>query len=138
MGYEWNKYNQIYYDYDYFFFKVVQGYKFNIFYFDFIDKIKVLIFKIIWEYGCRKGEFLVFVGFEDICFICFIVGLFYEDIVFCIVDCEWDYSVKKECGFKSSFDKVCIYVCDLCNILWCCLVGECYVVLFVVVVWCKV
>ena len=31
----------------------------------------------------------------------------YEDIAFRIVDKEWDYSAKRERGFKSTFDKVC-------------------------------
>jgi hypothetical protein len=30
----------------------------------------------------------------------------YEDIAFRIVDKEWDYSAKRERGFKSTFDKV--------------------------------
>ena len=37
-GYEWNKYNQTHYDHDNPPPKVVQGYKFNIFYPDLIDK----------------------------------------------------------------------------------------------------
>merc|ERR1711948_122098 len=37
-GYEWNKYNQTHYDVDNPPPKVVQGYKFNIFYPDLIDK----------------------------------------------------------------------------------------------------
>ena len=36
----------------------------------------------------------------------FIGGAPYEDIAFRIVDREWDYSAKRERGFKSSFDKV--------------------------------
>lgn len=39
-GYEWNKYNQTHYDHDNPPPKVVQGYKFNIFYPDLIDKSK--------------------------------------------------------------------------------------------------
>lgn len=39
-GYEWNKYNQTHYDHDNPPPKVVQGYKFNIFYPDLIDKAK--------------------------------------------------------------------------------------------------
>ncbi|MDE9440042.1 hypothetical protein EWS82_13275 [Staphylococcus xylosus] len=35
-----------------------------------------------------------------------IAGPPYEDIAFRIVDREWDYSAKKERGFRSSFDKV--------------------------------
>ena len=35
----------------------------------------------------------------------------YEDIAFRIVDREWDYSAKRERGFKSSFDKVSSFAC---------------------------
>ena len=40
MGYDWNKYNQTHYDHENPPPKVVQGYKFNIFYPDLIDKAK--------------------------------------------------------------------------------------------------
>ncbi|KAK4658302.1 hypothetical protein QC762_100220 [Podospora pseudocomata] len=105
MGYEWNKYNQTHYDHDHPPPKVVQGYKFNIFYPDLIDKTKAPTFKIIREHGRRKGESLAPAGSEDTCLIRFIAGPPYEDIAFRIVDREWDYSAKKERGFKSSFDK---------------------------------
>lgn len=36
----------------------------------------------------------------------FMAGAPYEDIAFRIVDKEWDYSAKRERGFKSTFDKV--------------------------------
>ena len=39
-GFEWNKYNQTHYDYDNPPPRVVQGYKFNLFYPDLIDKSK--------------------------------------------------------------------------------------------------
>jgi len=39
-GYEWNKYNQTHYDHDNPPPKIVQGYKFNIFYPDLVDKSK--------------------------------------------------------------------------------------------------
>jgi len=106
MGYEWNKYNQTHYDHDNPPPKVVQGYKFNIFYPDLIDKTKAPTFKIIREHGRRKGESLAPAGEEDTCLIRFIAGPPYEDIAFRIVDREWDYSAKKDRGFKSSFDKV--------------------------------
>ncbi|KAK5631699.1 hypothetical protein RRF57_007413 [Xylaria bambusicola] len=106
MGYEWNKYNQTHYDHDNPPPKVVQGYKFNIFYPDLIDKTKAPTFKIIREHGRRKGESLAPAGEEDTCLIRFISGPPYEDIAFRIVDREWDYSAKKDRGFKSSFDKV--------------------------------
>lgn len=106
MGYEWNKYNQTHYDHDNPPPKVVQGYKFNIFYPDLIDKTKAPTFKIVREHGRRRGESFAPAGEEDTCLIRFIAGPPYEDIAFRIVDREWDYSAKKERGFKSSFDKV--------------------------------
>ena len=106
MGYEWNKYNQTHYDHDNPPPKVVQGYRFNIFYPDLIDKTKAPTYKIIREHGRRKGESFAPAGKEDTCLIRFIAGPPYEDIAFRIVDREWDYSAKKERGFKSTFDKV--------------------------------
>ncbi|KAK3335172.1 mid region of cactin-domain-containing protein [Cercophora scortea] len=105
MGYEWNKYNQTHYDHDNPPPKVVQGYRFNIFYPDLIDKTKAPTYKIIREHGRRRGESFAPAGKEDTCLIRFIAGPPYEDIAFRIVDREWDYSAKKERGFKSSFDK---------------------------------
>ncbi|XEU98286.1 hypothetical protein FSHL1_003573 [Fusarium sambucinum] len=106
MGYDWNKYNQTHYDHDNPPPKVVQGYKFNIFYPELIDKTKAPTFKIIRENGRRRGESFAAAGEEDTCLIRFIAGPPYEDIAFRIVDREWDYSAKKDRGFKSSFDKV--------------------------------
>ncbi|KAK6210557.1 hypothetical protein LQW54_006165 [Pestalotiopsis sp. IQ-011] len=105
MGYEWNKYNQTHYDHDNPPPKVVQGYKFNIFYPELIDKTKAPTFKIIREHGRRRGESFAAAGEEDTCLIRFIAGPPYEDIAFRIVDREWDYSAKKDRGFRSSFDK---------------------------------
>lgn len=106
MGYEWNKYNQTHFDHDNPPPKVVQGYKFNVFYPDLIDKTKAPTFKIIREGGRRRGESFAPAGEEDTCLIRFIAGPPYEDIAFRIVDREWDYSAKRDRGFKSSFDKV--------------------------------
>jgi hypothetical protein len=107
MGYEWNKYNQTHYDHDNPPPKVVQGYKFNIFYPDLIDKTKAPTFRIIREHGRKRGESFAPAGEEDTCLIRFIAGPPYEDIAFRIVDKEWDYSAKRDRGFRSSFDKVC-------------------------------
>ena len=106
MGYEWNKYNQTHYDHDNPPPKVVQGYKFNIFYPDLIDKAKAPTFRIIREHGRKRGESFAPAGEEDTCLIRFIAGPPYEDIAFRIVDKEWDYSAKRDRGFRSSFDKV--------------------------------
>lgn len=106
MGYEWNKYNQTHYDHDNPPPKVVQGYKFNIFYPDLIDKTKAPTYRIEREGGRKRGQSFAPAGEEDTCLIRFISGAPYEDLAFRIVDKEWDYSAKRERGFKSSFDKV--------------------------------
>lgn len=106
MGYEWNKYNQTHYDHDNPPPKVVQGYKFNIFYPDLIDKSRAPTYKIERENGRKRGQSFAPAGEDDTCLIRFIAGPPYEDIAFRIVDKEWDYSAKRERGFKSTFDKV--------------------------------
>jgi len=94
-GYEWNKYNQTHYDTDNPPPKVVQGYKFNIFYPDLIDQSKAPTYKIVHE----KGN-------DETVLIHFTAGPPYEDIAFRIVDREWEYSHKR--GFRSSFDRGCL------------------------------
>lgn len=106
MGYEWNKYNQTHYDHDNPPPKVVQGYKFNIFYPDLIDKTKAPTYRIERENGRKRGQSFTPAGEEDTCLIRFLSGPPYEDLAFRIVDKEWDYSAKRERGFRSSFDKV--------------------------------
>ncbi|KZP00027.1 hypothetical protein CALVIDRAFT_544201 [Calocera viscosa TUFC12733] len=94
-GYEWNKYNQTHYDVDNPPPKVVQGYKFNIFYPDLIDKSKAPTYKIIKDPKDEETLLLVFQA-----------GPPYEDIAFRIVNREWEYSHKR--GFRSSFDRGCL------------------------------
>ncbi|KAG2118991.1 mid region of cactin-domain-containing protein [Suillus discolor] len=94
-GYEWNKYNQTHYDVDNPPPKVVQGYKFNIFYPDLIDKSKAPTYKIVRE-----------AGNEDTVLLHFSAGPPYEDIGFRIVNREWEFSHKR--GFRSSFDRGCL------------------------------
>ncbi|TBU49583.1 mid region of cactin-domain-containing protein [Dichomitus squalens] len=94
-GYEWNKYNQTHYDTDNPPPKVVQGYKFNIFYPDLIDKSKAPTYKIIKEPGNDETVLLHFSA-----------GPPYEDIAFRIVNREWEFSHKR--GFRSSFDRGCL------------------------------
>ncbi|KAI9788133.1 MAG: hypothetical protein M1835_002444 [Candelina submexicana] len=106
MGYEWNKYNQTHYDHDNPPPKVVQGYKFNIFYPDLIEKVNAPTYRIERENGRKRGQSFAPAGEEDTCLIRFIAGPPYEDLAFRIVDKEWDYSAKRERGFRSSFDKV--------------------------------
>ncbi|KDQ20702.1 hypothetical protein BOTBODRAFT_50767 [Botryobasidium botryosum FD-172 SS1] len=94
-GYEWNKYNQTHYDTDNPPPKVVQGYKFNIFYPDLIDKSKAPTYKIVREPGN-----------DDTVLLYFTAGPPYEDIAFRVVNREWEYSHKR--GFRSSFDRGCL------------------------------
>ncbi|EPQ26475.1 uncharacterized protein PFL1_05797 [Pseudozyma flocculosa PF-1] len=91
-GYEWNKYNQTHYDTDNPPPKIVQGYKFNIFYPDLIDKSVAPTYKIIKEPDN-----------QDTVLLRFTAGPPYEDIAFRIVNREWEYSHRR--GFRSSFDR---------------------------------
>lgn len=96
-GYEWNKYNQTHYDHDNPPPKIVQGYKFNIFYPDLVDKIRAPTYTI--EKDGSNGE---------TCLIRFHAGPPYEDIAFRIVNKEWEYSHKK--GFKCTFERGILHV----------------------------
>ncbi|XP_053905820.1 splicing factor Cactin isoform X2 [Cuculus canorus] len=89
-GFEWNKYNQTHYDFDNPPPKIVQGYKFNIFYPDLIDK------RSTPEYfleGCQDNK--------DFAILRFHAGPPYEDIAFKIVNREWEYSHRH--GFRCQF-----------------------------------
>jgi len=90
-GYEWNKYNQTHYDHDNPPPKMVQGYKFNIFYPDLIDKTKAP------SYYLEKGEDAETVTLR------FHAGPPYEDVAFKIVNREWNLSHKF--GFRVVFDR---------------------------------
>ncbi|XP_024981287.1 cactin [Cynara cardunculus var. scolymus] len=96
-GYEWNKYNQTHYDHDNPPPKIVQGYKFNIFYPDLVDKTKAPIYTIE-----KDGDS------AETCIIRFHAGPPYEDIAFRIVNKEWEYSHKK--GFKCTFERGILHV----------------------------
>lgn len=89
-GFEWNKYNQTHYDIDNPPPKVVQGYKFNIFYPDLIDKSKAPTFTLT---PCKDDK--------DFCVIRFSAGPPYEDIAFRIVNREWNNSYKS--GYRCQF-----------------------------------
>lgn len=64
--------------------KVVQGYKFNIFYPDLIDKSKAPTYKLI-----KQGPN------EDTILLLFTAGPPYEDIAFQIVNRDWEHSHKR-------------------------------------------
>lgn len=91
-GFEWNKYNQTHYDHDNPPPKQVQGYKFNIFYPDLIDKSKPPTFRILKE----KGN-------DETCLIIFEAGPPYETIAFRIVNKPWNMSHQR--GFKAVFER---------------------------------
>uniref|UniRef100_A0A8C5L626 Splicing factor Cactin n=1 Tax=Jaculus jaculus TaxID=51337 RepID=A0A8C5L626_JACJA len=88
-GFEWNKYNQTHYDFDNPPPKIVQGYKFNIFYPDLIDK------RATPEYFLEACEH------RDFATLRFHAGPPYEDIAFKIVSREWEYSHRH--GFRCQF-----------------------------------
>ena len=90
-GFEWNKYNQTHYDVDNPPPKIVQGYKFNIFYPDLIDKTATPDYKLIPCGGGGTGTD------KEFCILKIHAGPPYEDIAFKIVNREW------ECGYKRGF-----------------------------------
>ncbi|KAK4359531.1 hypothetical protein RND71_021760 [Anisodus tanguticus] len=96
-GYEWNKYNQTHYDHDNPPPKTVQGYKFNIFYPDLVDKSQAPSYTIE-----KDGDS------SETCIIRFHAGPPYEDIAFRVVNKEWEYSHKK--GFKCTFERGILHV----------------------------
>ncbi|XP_053404285.1 splicing factor Cactin-like [Mercenaria mercenaria] len=89
-GFEWNKYNQTHYDIDNPPPKIVQGYKFNIFYPDLIDKSKTP------EYTITPIP-----ENPDFAILRFHAGPPYEDIAFKIVSKEWEHSYKR--SFRCQF-----------------------------------
>ena len=93
-GYEWNKYNQTHYDHDNPPPKVVQGYKFNIFYPDLMDKAQAPMYTLEKDGQSKDGS---------TCLLRFKAGPPYEDIAFRIVNKDWEYSHKK--GFKCTFER---------------------------------
>jgi len=88
-GFEWNKYNQTHYDFDNPPPKLVQGYKFNIFYPDLINQTIPPKYSLIPD---KDPNFVV---------LRFSAGAPYEDIAFKIVNREWEYSNKH--GFRCQF-----------------------------------
>ncbi|XP_055379455.1 splicing factor Cactin [Condylostylus longicornis] len=89
-GFEWNKYNQTHYDMDNPPPKIVQGYKFNIFYPDLIEKNSTPQYFLT---PCADNK--------DFAVLRFHAGPPYEDIAFKIVNREWEFSYKR--GFRCQF-----------------------------------
>merc|ERR1712137_1509593 len=90
-GYEWNKYNQTHYDHDNPPPKRVQGYKFNVFYPDLIDKTKA------------PAYYLEHSDTSETVTLRFHAGPPYEDVAFKVVNREWNLSHKF--GFRVVFDR---------------------------------
>lgn len=108
-GYEWNKYNSTHYDSDNPPPKQVQGYKFNIFYPDLIDKSVAPTYVIEEEEETKKAvDAALASGLRrpppaETVLIRFKAGAPYEDIAFRIVNKEWEYGYKR--GFVCVFDR---------------------------------
>jgi hypothetical protein len=92
-GFEWNKYNQTHYDIDNPPPKVVQGYKFNIFYPDLINKTSTPQYTLT---PCGNDGTA-----KDFCILRIHAGPPYEDIAFKIVNREWEFGYKR--GFRCQF-----------------------------------
>jgi len=90
-GYDWNKYNQTHYDHDNPPPKTVQGYKFNIFYPDLIDKTKTP------KYSLEPADS------SEFCIIRFSAGPPYEDLAFKVINREWNRSRRR--GFRCVFER---------------------------------
>ena len=90
-GWDWNKYNQTHYDHDNPPPRLVQGYKFTVFYPDLVDKTKTP--KYFLE-AAEEKEFAI---------LRFHAGAPYEDVAFKILNREWEISARA--GFRVVFDR---------------------------------
>lgn len=90
-GYSWNKYNQTHYDPDNPPPKIVQGYKFNIFYPDLIDPLTPPSHRL---FQVKDSEYAILI---------FHSGPPYQDVAFKIVNNEWEPSHRR--GFRCRFEK---------------------------------
>ena len=90
-GYDWNQYNSTHFDRENPPPKQVQGYKFNIFYPDLLDRTKTP------SYSLEPADS------PEFCIIRFHGGPPYEDIAFKIVNRDWEFARKR--GFRCSFDR---------------------------------
>mmetsp|Transcript_9469 Transcript_9469/g.17477 ORF Transcript_9469/g.17477 Transcript_9469/m.17477 type:complete len:546 (-) Transcript_9469:38-1675(-) len=90
-GYDWNIYNKTHYDSENPPPKAVQGYKFNIYYPDLVDKSVAPTYKVL-----PSDE-------PDFAIIKFHAGAPYEDIAFKIVNKEW--AAGRRSGFRCTFER---------------------------------
>ncbi|KAJ1454766.1 cactus-binding C-terminus of cactin protein-domain-containing protein [Pelagophyceae sp. CCMP2097] len=92
-GYEWNKYNQTHYTHEEPPPKIVQGYKFNLFYPDLIDRTHIPTFTL------EKDP----AGGKDFAILRFTASPPYEDVAFKVVNQEWEHGPKK--GYRCVFER---------------------------------
>jgi len=92
-GYQWSKYNRAHYDHDNPPPRIVQGYRFNIFYPDLVDVTISPSFRLENDPD----------GSDELCVLRFVAGPPYEDIAFKIVNREWDR--HKRSGYKCMFER---------------------------------
>lgn len=118
-GFEWNKYNQTHYDMDNPPPKIVQGYKFNIFYPDLINKNSTPQYFLVRKININilnldnlivQTQLMRFYALslqtpcpdnKDFAILRFHSGPPYEDLAFKIVNREWEFSYKR--GFRCQF-----------------------------------
>lgn len=93
MGIEWNRYNQAHYTIENPPPKVVQGYRFNIFYPDLINSPVTPSYKVVKDDDSGKTCLLVFKAPKP-----------YQDIAFRIINSPWDQTSLKRGGFVSKFE----------------------------------
>ena len=91
LGFDWNRHNQAHYDNVNLPPKTINGYRFNIFYPNLVDKTKTPKFYL------ERSET------PDMCIIRFGSGAPYEDVAFKILNREWNTRVKGD--FLNVFDK---------------------------------
>ena len=91
LGFDWNRHNQAHYDNVNLPPKTVNGYRFNIFYPNLVDKTKTPKFYL------QRSET------PDMCIIRFESGAPYEDVAFKIINREWNTRQKGD--FLNVFDK---------------------------------
>ena len=90
-GYDWNKYNRTHHDHDNPPPKTGQGYKFNIFYPDLIDRSSAPTFVVKTTENA------------EVCILTFKAGPPYEDLAFKVVNRPWEHSHRR--GFRCVFDR---------------------------------
>ena len=95
-GYDWNKYYQLHFDYDNLPPKVIQGYKFIIYYYELKNT------KQAPQYSIEPSDT------PNTCILRFKAGPPYRDIAFSILNREWDMEEKH--GFKNLFHRGTYYL----------------------------